>query len=222
VVGHGSGRITLDEGSIHVPFLTGAGFAVLRYDKRGVGLSTGIYRSLTSQNSETQVAELAADMAAGVVFLKARPDIDARRIGLMGVSQAGWPMAAAARQSADVRFMIAINGSTLPVGTNIYYEGLPTSASLDTNYASLASFRGTPGWDPGPALVSLRIPSLWLLGAEDRQVPTRECVRALTLLRNEGGRHRFVVYQGFGHELSGSAFLYWPDILTWMSAEGLR
>ena len=119
VLGHGAGAVTTSEGAAHVPFLLGAGFAVLRYDKRGVGQSTGTYRGLSGANSETQIDELAGDMAAGVAFLKTRSEIDPRRIGMAGVSQAGWVMVAAAKKSPDVTFFVAIVGPVLPVGLQI-------------------------------------------------------------------------------------------------------
>ena len=113
---HGAGAVTTSEGAAHVPFLNGAGFAVLRYDKRGAGQSGGTYRGLSGANSVTQVDELAGDMAAAVSFLKGQTGIDARRIGVAGVSQAGWIMVAAAKKTPDITFNVAINGSTIPVG----------------------------------------------------------------------------------------------------------
>ena len=116
VVGHGSGPATKDEGAFVVGFWRSLGYAVLRYDKRGAGRSTGTYRGLSAANSPEQVVELADDMLAGVAFLKTRADIQAGRIGLMGVSQAGWIMAAAAERSSDVRFFVAAVGSVVPGG----------------------------------------------------------------------------------------------------------
>jgi dienelactone hydrolase len=101
---------------------------VLRYDKRGVGRSTGTYRGVSSENSVPQIAELGGDLAAGAAFLASRPGIDGRRIGLMGTSQAGWVMLDAAQRSQAVRFAIAVTGSVLSVGANVFYEqlrGLP-------------------------------------------------------------------------------------------------
>lgn len=222
VIGHGSGMVTLAEGAAFVPMFNNAGFAVLRYDKRGVGQSTGTYRGLSAANSATQVDELAGDMVAGVTFLKTLREINATRIGLFGVSQAGWIMITAARKSADVRFFIATVGSTMPVGVNIFYERLPTTNSLDANYAALAGFSGEPGWDPRPVMSGLNIPALWLLGADDRLVPTRECVKTLGAMRNAGARFNAMVYANMGHELSGFIGRFESDLLAWMRAEGLR
>ena len=57
--------------------LTRSGIAVLRYDKRGLGGSSGDYRGATS-------ADFAADAEAAAAYLRRRPEIDPRRIGLIG------------------------------------------------------------------------------------------------------------------------------------------
>jgi alpha-beta hydrolase superfamily lysophospholipase len=64
-------------------------FAVLAYDKRGVGRSTGNWREASFQ-------VLADDAVAGAKFLQARTDIAADQIGFWGQSQGGWiaPLAA--------------------------------------------------------------------------------------------------------------------------------
>ena len=209
VIGHGSGRTTTSDGAGYVPFLRQRGFAVLRYDKRGVGQSTGTYRGLSAANSETQVAELAGDMAAAVAFLATRPRIDGRRLGLMGTSQAGWVMVAAAGRSPLVRFAIAVTGSVEPVGVNIRYEEL-RELPIDEAYAQLSAFTGPAGYDPAPTLLALGVPTLWLLGGQDRLVPTRECVKVLERLRAGGVPTEFVVYPEEGHGLLGAN--YWPDI----------
>jgi uncharacterized protein len=217
VIGHGSGRATTSDGAAYVPFLRERGFAVLRYDKRGVGQSTGTYRGLSAANSEAQVAELAGDMAAAVAFLAMRPGIDGRRLGLLGTSQAGWVMVAAAERSPLVRFAIAVTGSVEPVGVNIRYEDL-RALPIDEAYAQLASLAGGSGYDPAPTLRTSSVPTLWLMGGQDRLVPTRECVKILERLRAGGARTSFVVYPEEGHGLLGAS--YWPDIDAFLARAG--
>jgi uncharacterized protein len=83
----GSGPMDRDEFiADHRPLLlladyfTRKGFAVLRYDKRGVGKSTG-----SSDNATT--LDLAADASAAVEFLKSRKEIEPAEIGLLGHSE---------------------------------------------------------------------------------------------------------------------------------------
>jgi uncharacterized protein len=63
--------------------LAGAGVAVLAYDKRGVGRSTGAWAAAT-------VGELAQDAAAALATLRARPRVAADAVGVLGNSEGGW------------------------------------------------------------------------------------------------------------------------------------
>jgi hypothetical protein len=94
-------------------FLIRHGIAVLGYDKRGVGESTGDWNAATYE-------DLADDVVAAIAYLKTRPDIDPAQIGLLGISQAGWIMPLAAVRSKDVGFLISISGAGLtPAETTI-------------------------------------------------------------------------------------------------------
>ena len=63
--------------------LVAAGIAVLGYDKRGVGRSSGSWASAT-------VDDLAADAAAAVGALRGEPMVDENAVGLLGHSEGGW------------------------------------------------------------------------------------------------------------------------------------
>jgi len=88
-------------------FLVRHGIAVLGYDKRGVGGSTGDWRSASFD-------DLAADVVAAFEFLKTRSDIDPKQIGMLGWSQAGWVMPLAAVRAKDMAFLISISGAGIP------------------------------------------------------------------------------------------------------------
>lgn len=111
---HGSGPHDRDETIFnHKPFLviadhlTRNGIAVLRYDKRGCVKSTGTYKASNS-------ADFASDGIAAINYLKSRPEIDPKRIGLIGHSEGGVlaPMIGA-KNPDDVRFMILLAGSAI-------------------------------------------------------------------------------------------------------------
>lgn len=89
------------------------GLAVLRMDKRGVGQSGGNAATAT-------MAAYAADTEAGIEFLRRQPEIDARKIGLIGHSEGGAiaPMVAA-RHPGQVAFVVMLAGPAIPGGALI-------------------------------------------------------------------------------------------------------
>lgn len=96
--------------------LARAGMVVLTYDKRGVVESEGDWRSAGFE-------QLASDAAAGLAFLRGRPDVDAARTGFGGSSQAGWVVAKAIEKGAEPAFTMLVGaaGSALTVEEqNIY------------------------------------------------------------------------------------------------------
>ena len=82
--------------------LAARGYAVLAYDKRGTGESTGSWQ-------DAGIEELAADMGAAIVQATRRADIDAARVAIVGMSEGGWVAPAAARH-ARVRAIVAVSG----------------------------------------------------------------------------------------------------------------
>ena len=101
---HGSGPGTREVMLPFARFLVRRGVAVLGYDKRGVGGSTGDWNTSSFE-------DLAGDAVAAFEYLKTRSDIDPQRIGLMGVSQAGWIMPIAAVRARGIAFLISVSGA---------------------------------------------------------------------------------------------------------------
>ena len=85
-------------------FLIRHGMAVLGYDKRGVGGSTGDW-------NKASFDDLAGDVVAAFEYLKTRSDIQRGRIGMLGWSQAGWVMPLAALRAKDLAFLISLSGA---------------------------------------------------------------------------------------------------------------
>jgi uncharacterized protein len=84
-------------------YLTRQGIAVLRADDRGFGASTGDFANATSE-------DFASDALAGVEYLKTRPEVDVKHIGLIGHSEGGIIAPMAALQSKDVAFIVMLAG----------------------------------------------------------------------------------------------------------------
>lgn len=217
VFGHGSGLQTKNSCRSLADGFLSRGFATLCFDKRGVGQSTGQYIPAIPQNSAAVFEDLSSDIAAGVAFLRSRPEIDPNRIGLAGVSQAGWIVPLAAQKS-NAAFMLVIVGPTVSYGLEIFYSSIVegTNAPVEDGYKALPSFTGLHGFDPRPVLESLNVPGLWLLGGEDRSIPTPATVAILDQLIASGQPYTHVVFPGVGHNLPPS----WPDIDQWLAKIG--
>ena len=138
------------------------GIAVVTYDKRGVGASTGVFEAPGAESSVRIFADLAGDVLARVGFVKRHPDIESGQIGLFGTSQGGWIVPLVASQSDDVTFTICASGATNTVGLSDYYDALADDSSLSIDQAieRLPDFSGVHGFDPLPYLQELTIPGL--------------------------------------------------------------
>lgn len=119
----GSGRNDRDESLPmfgHSPFLvlsdylTRKGIVVLRADKRGVGKSGGDYSTATT-------SDFASDAEAGVAYLVTRPEVDRRKIGLIGHSEGGVIAPIVAAADPTVAFIVLMAGSGVP-GIDIIVE----------------------------------------------------------------------------------------------------
>ncbi len=96
-------------------YLTRRGIAVLRYDDRGVGGSSGNLEKSTT-------ADFADDVAAAVELLKQRKEVESRLIGLCGHSEGGIVAPLVASRSKDVAFIILLAGPAIPGHAIITYQ----------------------------------------------------------------------------------------------------
>lgn len=122
---HGSG----DEGrwasAYLADYVARRGIAALTYDKRGVGASSGTWRTATMD-------DLAADARAGIALLARTPGIDARRIAIYGHSQGGEIAPAIAADNPLVSRVIDADG---PVGPQYLQDIFRTNTFLEQSYS---------------------------------------------------------------------------------------
>lgn len=96
----------------HRPFkliadrLTRAGIAVLRYDDRGIGKSTGRF-------GDASTTDFGTDAAAAVAYLRTRPDIDGKRIAVIGHSEGGLVAPWVAARDPDLAAIVSLAGPTV-------------------------------------------------------------------------------------------------------------
>ncbi len=110
-------------------YLSNRGIAVLRFDDRGTGKSTGVYETATTE-------DFAKDGLAALNALKRRKDIDPNRIGFIGHSEGGAAMSIAASRSKDVKFLVSLAG--------LCTDGL--HALIEQNESQVAAYN-LPGYD---------------------------------------------------------------------------
>lgn len=98
----------------HRPFLvlsdwlTRKGIAVLRYDDRGVGKSTGVFATANT-------ADFADDAEAAVDYIKSRADLNELSIGLIGHSEGGVIAPMVASRNNAVKFICLLAGPGKPI-----------------------------------------------------------------------------------------------------------
>lgn len=111
----GAGSADRDEIVANVPMfgqlsgaLSDAGYFVVRYDKRGIGQSGGRAEAATIQ-------DYAEDVVRVVEWLRKRPDIDDKRIALVGHSEGGFiAMLAASRLGDKCDALALVNAPGVP------------------------------------------------------------------------------------------------------------
>jgi uncharacterized protein len=117
-------------------YLTRQGIALLRVDDRGVGGSTGSVANSTSEN-------FAADVTAGIEFLKKRREVDPKQIGLIGHSEGGSIAPVVAAQNGDVAFIVLMAGTGLTGEELLYLQGASILNAAGVGAELLAKQRAT-------------------------------------------------------------------------------
>jgi len=98
----------------HRPFLvlsdwlTRHGIAVLRYDDRGIGKSTGNFNTATS-------ADFADDAETAVSYINSRVDLKGLSVGLIGHSEGGMIAPMVASRNKTVKFIVLMAGPGIPL-----------------------------------------------------------------------------------------------------------
>ena len=203
----GSGPHDRDGAGVgHRPFLvvadhlTRRGIAVLRYDDRGVGGSTGEFAPATSR-------DLASDALAAVAYLKGRDDVDPGRIGLAGHSEGGLIAPMVAVESPDVSYIVlmaapGVRGERLAAAqTELINRAAGVSEEeiaemveqLKAATATDPWFRYFLTYEPAEMIEQVTVPVLAINGEKDLQVPHEENLREIEAALQRGGNTRYEI-----------------------------
>ena len=232
----GSGPTDRDETVFGIPIfgelasaLADAGFAVLRYDKRGVGQSGGRVESAT-------MADYADDLRAAVKFISDRKDIDKRHIAVVGHSEGGSVALIAASKDKKIAALglvstVGVTGAELNMAqvahaldrakrpdaerqatidlqkkiqdavlTGKGWEGVPPALRRQ---AEIPWFRSFLAFDPAKPMSDVRQPILIVQGLLDTQVAPSNADRleAMARARKKAGSTEAVKVSGVNHLL---------------------
>ena len=176
------------------------GIAVLRLDDRGYGESGGDASRATS-------ADFADDVRAALAWLRTRPEIDGRRLALLGHSEGGLIAPMVAATDTGLRAVVLMAGPSesgrriveYQMRYSIDHAPRITAARRDSAYrhipAGIDSLAASQPWmaffldyDPLPTARKVRMPTLILQGATDRQVTVAQAQELGSAIRSGGNR----------------------------------
>jgi len=200
VLVHGSGTGDRDETVGPNPIflqlsnvLSNAGYAVLRYDKRGIGQSGG--RTTLGTRDE-----LLDDVKAAFRFAREQPEVDPKHVYLLGHSEGGELVPTVAAQEPGVAGIILMAPPALPLAQVLMEQALAgvapdqRAAARARELAIFASTRGghdsMRAWlrssldvDPIVDIARVHVPILILQGAADAQVLLTDLPRLVNAAR---------------------------------------
>lgn len=202
--------------------LAECGFAVLRYDKRGVGKSGGDFAS-------SGLYDLVEDAQNALEFLIKQPEINSQKVALLGHSEGGTIacmvanenpaasalvlMATPARSLVElvkeqITYLYLISGVKDP---QIIQEAISQQEKIFEALAeSKKEIEGVPiplwkwwkdylEFNPEAFFQKIRVPTLILQGEKDYQVKTEDALKIAGILKQNGVPYELVIFPDLDH-----------------------
>jgi uncharacterized protein len=221
---HGSARKDSLRMNALANALANDGFAVLTYDKRGLGQSEGVFQD---GDNEAAFTLLATDALAAVDAIATTPKLRGVPVGLLGISQGGWIGPMAATRSKRIAFMLLWSGPVCTLSEEVHFsafsKNIPNFSMHDYSSEVREHMRAAPkrasGFDPIPVLLHVSVSTLWVFGARDNSIPVELSIKRLDgLIKGGKGNFEYRLLPDGGHELN------YPDqaILDWMRKQAAR
>jgi dipeptidyl aminopeptidase/acylaminoacyl peptidase len=173
-------------------WLAAHGYVVLSVNYRsGIGYGRSFR---TAPNTEARGNSEYQDVVAGATYLQSRPDVDASRVGIYGLSYGGLLTAQALARNSDI-FAAGVDYA----GVHLY------GSSLDPNDVSYQSSAISQ-------IDTWKSPVLLIQGDDDRNVNFAQTVGLVQLLRQRDVYHELIVFPDDVHDsLLYGRWLYLVD-----------
>lgn len=113
--------------------LNRSGMAVLRYDKRGVGQSGGVYETAS-------LSDYASDAEAAVRYLRTRSDVAQGKIGLIGDSEGGFLAPMLAARDPSIRYIVLLSTDALPFERGALLQKAAIARAEGRSEADIAAY----------------------------------------------------------------------------------
>jgi len=152
--------------------LNASGYAVLRYDNRGVGQST-----TKTQAERVRRQNFVDDAVAAIRAAAADPAIDPSRVYVLGLSEGAETAIAAALQGAPIRGLVLVGPLSVPYAQAMAEQDAAASPLVkqrDSLLLAMPYFQSYAGVDPRKEIAYLRQPVLALRGFADAQTPAAD------------------------------------------------
>jgi hypothetical protein len=208
--------------------LTRSGIAVLRVDDRGVGKSTGDHDSMV-------VSDKVDDVRTELSWLRSRPEIDPKRIALVGYSEGGLIASMVASSDPTIAAVATLAGPGVPgpvlaryqIEQAVMHDPAVPTAEREKEVARRLAEKLTPhertylAIDPLQFARRVHCPALIIQGGTDKHVPVRSAQRIATAMRTGGNSDVTVrIFPGISHSLLpdpmglGDGWVFLPGFLT--------
>lgn len=198
--------------------------AVVNYDRRGNGLSTGFYQRPNTANSAQQIPLFAQDIAAVAVAVKADSRFNIDKVIVAGSSMGAWIAPLAATKTTAIDGVINIVGGATSVKESDFYDHITDlNVPMDQAQQLISNLSKDNSYQPQLALETVQQPILWLYGEMDDSHPTAvDVMRLLTIQTKFNKDFTIKVYGQTNHQMvnqtTGEMDKGWmKDIPAWLN-----
>lgn len=206
-------------------FLVGLGLNLLLVNYRGsLGFGEETLQSLPGKAGHQDVA----DVLRALDLVIAKGLVDAKKVAVLGGSHGGFLSAHLIGQAPDRFVTAAIINPVCNISSMVGISDIPDWCYVETyGQACFKAYSDAPSpkdlevfyqASPISHIAKVKVPSLFLLGAQDRRVPISNGFQYVHALRARGLKVKVIVFPEDAHPIDRpqSEFECWLNIGTWL------